>query len=65
MDGLAQACKTVDDIRWVLLSLKDCLMFQGFSTADFSVRLLIGKNKQKGCRPFVSLQAAIVELPVT
>ena len=48
MDGLAQACKTVDDIRWVLVSLKDCLMFQGFSTADFSVRLLIGKNKQKG-----------------
>jgi len=48
LDGLGVACKTVDDIRWVLLAMKDCLVNQGFTCGDFSVRNLVGKAKQKG-----------------
>ena len=48
LDGICAVCKTNDDLKWCLVSIKDCLLYQGCSTSDFSVRNLLGKNKQKG-----------------
>ena len=48
LDGICSACKSNDDLKWCLAGIKDCLLFQGCNTSDFSVRSLLGKNKQKG-----------------
>lgn len=60
LEGITTACRSRDDVKWVLETMQDHLR-QGCTVGDFSQRAFLGHKKQKGSIQVILFKKALLE----